>query len=163
MRRPARQPHNIEGRPNAPIGIGKTPGVDVGHMHKRRAPQRHTTARHKRVGRPHAPQIVHQIESRAVARRYALDIGHRQGESRALQQSAELPKIGERRHTRRGAAFDFAFGLGKGLSQLRQGFAAKERRQKQSIRLERAADLREHTRQVIGKVQRQAGHDEIEA
>ena len=55
--------------------------------------------------------------------------------SRALQQGAEIAQIGKRRDARRDAAFDLAFGGGKGLAQFGERLAAEKRGEKQSIGL----------------------------
>ncbi len=95
-------------------------------------------------------------------RDHTIDVGHRQRKARALQQSAELAQIGERRDPRRHAAFHFAFGGGEGLPQLGQRLAAEERREKQSVGFERAANLHENARQIVDELQRQRRDDEIE-
>jgi hypothetical protein len=69
---------------------------------------------------------------------------------------------GKGSHARRHAAFDLALGLREGLAQFVQRLAADQRRQKQAVRLQRAADLDQRARQVIHKLQRQRRDHEIE-
>ena len=116
----------------------------------------------QRVGRAHAPQIAHQGERSVVAHGDAIDVGHRQRKAGALQQSAELAQIGEWRDARRSAAFDFALGRGKGLPQLGERLAAEQSGEKQSVGLQRTADLHQHARQIVDELQRQRRDDEIE-
>ena len=162
VRRPARQPDDLEGRAHAAVGIGEALGIDFHHPPQRRAPQRRAAALDQRIGRAHAAQIVHQRERRGVAHGDAVDVGDRQREARALQQRAEIAQIGERRDARRDAALDLGLGRGERLAQLGQAFAADHRRQEQPVRLERAADLDQRARQVVDELQRQRRHHEIE-
>ena len=97
-----------------------------------------------------------------IAHHDAVDVGDRQGKPDALQQRADIAQIGKRRHPRRHAAFAFGFRRRKGLPQLGQRIAADHRRQQQPVRLQRAADLRQHARQVVDELQRQRGDREVE-
>ena len=63
---------------------------------------------------------------------------------------------------RRSAAFDFAFGRSEGLPQFGQRLAAEQRSEKQTIRLERAANLQKHAGQIVDELQCQGGHDEVD-
>ena len=109
MRRPARQPHDLERRVHAAISIGITRAVDFHHPVEGGAPERLAAALDERIGRAHAPQVMHQIERRSVPHHDAIDIGDRQGEAGTLQQRTKLAHIDERRHPRRYAAFDLRF------------------------------------------------------
>ena len=79
-----------------------------------------------------------------------------------MQKRAELAHIGERRDARRRAALDLAFSRGKCLAQFAEAGAADQRRQQQTVGLERAADLDQRAGQIIYKLQRQAGDNQIE-
>ena len=68
-----------------------------------------------------------------VAHRDALDVRHRQGETRPLQQRAEIAHIGEGRDARADAAFDLRLGGGEGLAQLGQGRAAEHAGEEQAV------------------------------
>ena len=103
-----------------------------------------------------------KCEHRLVAHGQPVAIDHRQRKSGALQQRAELAHIGERRHAWRDAAFDLALGLREGFAQFGEAVAADQRRQQQTVRLERAADLDQRAGQVVDKLQRQRRDDQIE-
>ncbi len=162
MRRPARQPDDIEGGADAAVGIGEALAIDLRHAQQRRAAQRRTAALGQHIGRAHAPQILHQREGIVVAHHDAIDIRHRQRKAGALQQRADVAQVGERRDARRDAAFNLGLGGGERLTQFGQRLAADGRREQQAIRLQRAADLRQHARQIVDELQCQRGDREIE-
>ena len=128
----------------------------------RRAARRRPPPLDQDIGRAHAPQIVHQRERIVVTHHDAIDIGDRQRKAGALQQRADIAQIGERRDARRHPAFAFGFGRGKGLPQFGQRIAADHRRQQQPVRLQRAADLRQHAGQIVDELEGERGDREIE-
>ena len=162
VRRPAGQPDHIEGGADAAVGIGKSFGVDLRHPQQRGAAGRRSPPLHQDVGRAHAPQILHQRERVVIAHHDAVDIGDRQREAGALQQRADVAQIGKRRDAGRNPAFAFGFRRGKGLPQFGQRVAADHRRQQQPVRLQRAADLRQHAGQIVDELQGERGDNEIE-
>jgi predicted amidophosphoribosyltransferase len=105
---------------------------------------------------------MHQGEGRIVTHNESIDIGHRQRKAGALQQSAEIAQIGERRDAGRYSGLDLGLGGGKGLPQLGERLPAEKRGEKKPVRLERAADLDERARQVVDDMEREQGDDEIE-
>ena len=135
MRRPARQPHDLERRADAAVRIGEALGIDLGHAHERRAAQRRAAALGERIGGAHAAKFRHQREGRGVAHGQAIDVGHRQREAGALKQRAQFAHVGERRDMRRDAALDLGLGGREGLAQLGQRVAAEQRRKEQAVGL----------------------------
>ena len=162
MRRPAGQPDHVEGGADAAVGIGKALGVDLRHPQHRGAAGRRAPPLDQDIGRAHPPEILHQRKRAVVAHHDAIDVGDRQREAGALQQRADIAQIGERRDARRHAALAFGFGGGKGLPQLGQRIAADHRRQQQPVGPQRAADLRQHARQIVDELERKRGDGEIE-
>ena len=130
---------------------------------KRRAPQRRAAARNERIGRAHAPQIVHQAKRGIVAHGEPIDIGHRQRKSGALQQSAEFAQIGERRNARRERRLRSRFRRRRRIGAAR---SASRRRASAAINkpsgFERAANLHQRAGQIVDELQRQRRHHEIE-
>ncbi len=162
MRRPAREPDHVKRRADAAIRVGKTLGVNLRHPQHRGAAGRCPSAFEENIGGTHPPQILHQRERVVVPHHDAIDIGDRQREPRALQQPADVAQIGKRRDARRHPAFAFGLGGRKRLPQLGQRIAADHRREQQPVGPERAADLREHTGQIIHKLKGERGDDEVE-
>ena len=162
MRRPARQPDHIEGGADAAVGVGESFAVDLRHPQQRGAAGRRAAAFHQHIGRAHPPQILHQRERVVVAHHDAVDVGDRQRKTCALQQRADIAQVGERRHARRHSALKLGFRRRKRLPQFGQRIAADHRRQQQPIRLQRAADLRQHAGQVVDELQGQRGDCEVD-
>ena len=162
MRRPARQPDDVERGADASVAVGKTFGIDLRHAQQRRTAQRRAAALGQHIGRAHSPQILHQREGVVVAHDHAIDVGDRKREAGALQQRAEIAQVRERQHARRQPALELDLRRSKGLPQFGQRVAAEQRGEKQAIRPQRAADLRQHARQIIGKVQRKRREHEVE-
>ena len=162
MRRPAGQPDHIESRADAAVGIGKSFAVDLRHPQHGGAAGRRTPPLDQDIGRSHPPQIGHQRERAVVAHHDAIDVGDRQRKARALQQAAYVAQIGKRQDARRHAAFAFDFRRRKGLPQLGQRIATDHRRQQQPVRLQRAADLRQHAGQVVDELKRERRDGKIQ-
>ena len=162
MRRPAGQPDHVEGGADAAVGIGKAFAVNLRHPQHGGAAGRRAPPLDQNIGRAHAPQIVHQRERVVVAHHDAIDVGDRQRKARALQQRADIAQIGKRRDARRHAALAFGFRRRKGLPELGQRIAADHRRQQQPVRLQRAADLRQHAGQIVDELKGERGDGEIE-
>jgi hypothetical protein len=80
-----------------------------------------------------------------------------------LQQGAEIAHIGERRDAGREAARGLALGDGEGLPQFGEAAAAQQRSHEQPVRLERPPHLRQHTRQIVHRLERQRRGHKIEA
>ena len=122
MRRPARQPDDLEGRAHAAVGIGEALGIDF--RPSAAASRAAAALRRRSVSTLVAPMRRRSCISASgdgIAHRDAVDVGDRQREARALQQRAEIAQVGERRDARRDAAFDFALGLREGLRAARSG------------------------------------------
>ena len=117
----------------------------------------------QRVGRAHGAQIPDQPEHRVVAHRQRLDIGDRQRKAGALQQGAGVADIGERRDARAGAAIELGLGGDQAFAQLGKRAAAGHGAEKQPVGPQRAPDLDQRARNVVGLVQRQQRHGEVEA
>ena len=162
MRRPAGQPDHVEGRADAAIRIGKAFAVDLRHPQHGGAAGRRSPPFDQNIGRAHPPEIGHQRERAVVAHHDAIDVGDRQRKPGALQQRADIAQIRERRDARRYPALAFGFRRGKGLPQLGQRIAADHRRQQQPVRLQRAADLRQHAGQIVDELERERRDGEIE-
>ena len=121
------------------------------------------TPSNENIGFAQRAQIGEQARDIAIAHDRALDIGDGKRKSRPLQKPAELAHIAERRDARTYAAGDFRFRSSEGELQLLQSLAAKQACDKDTVRLEHAADLHQRARKIVDRMQRQnAGHD-IEA
>jgi len=162
MRRPAREPRDLEGRAQAAVRIGKAFFVKLRHTHQCRALERHSPALDQRVRCAHSAQIAHDGECAVVADDQLVRVGDGQRKAGALQQGTKIPQIREGRDARRQPAFHFTFSERKRLAQFGQRFAAEERGKHQPIRPQRAADLNECTGKVVDRLQCERRDGEIE-
>ena len=153
VRRPGGEPDDVEGGADAAVRVGEALGIDLCHLEKRGAAGRPAAALEEEVGRAHPPQIVHQGKGVVIAHHNAVDIGHRKCKPGPLQQRADIAQIRKRRHARRDTALAFGLGRRERLPQLGERIAADHGREQQPIRLQRAADLREHAGQIVDKLE----------
>ena len=107
-------------------------------------------------------EIGHQRERAVVAHHDAIDVGDRQRKARALQQRADIAQIGKRRDARRHPALAFGFRRGKGLPSSVSVSPPIIAASNSPSGLQRAADLRQHARQIVDELERERGDDEIE-
>ncbi len=97
-----------------------------------------------------------------VAHGHPVDVRDRQGEAGPLQQGRPVIGVGEGRHARTHPGRHFRFRLQQGLAQFGQGRAAQDRADEQTIRLQRPPRLDQGSDQVIGPVQRQGRHHQVQ-
>ncbi len=161
MRRPGGEPHEIEGRAQAPVRIGEFLGVNSRCAQKHLPPQRLAAARVQRVRGPHSAQVGQQRENVRVADDHPIEIDDRQRQTSALRQSAERPHVNKGRDPRRRAAENLALGDGEALSQLGQRFAANHRRDQKAVGFQGAPHLHQRARQVVHCLERKQRDDEV--
>jgi hypothetical protein len=112
---------------------------------------------------PRRSQIRQQSERVRIQQTNILDIRHRQHEPRPLQQMRAIAQLRERRDPRRRPARDLRLRLGQCRTQFRQRPQSRQTGQQHPLGPQRLAQLQQRARQVVDPVQRQAGHDQIEA
>ena len=98
-----------------------------------------------------------------VADGHGLDIGDRQRETGTLQQGAGIADIGERGDAWAGAAKKLGFGSDQAFAKLGERAAAGHRAEKQPVGPQRTPDLDQRAWNVVGLMQRQQRHGEVDA
>lgn len=89
----------------------------------------------------HCSQVAHQFQGVRICRRQGETVGNRQGETRALQNSAEVSDFGHRRNAGGQSTAKIGFRLGQRASQFRQCLPAKQDTKKKTIRFQCAPCL----------------------
>ena len=157
-RGPARHDRNMQVlRDTSVIVTGQTP-QRIGQQGSRRELAR---ALAQGICLASVPQIRDQTHRGLVRQMDHIQIRHRQGKSRALQQSGTVPQPGEGRYPWRNPTLMHSFGFHQRMAQPGQRRQNGHAGQKQPIGHKYITDLRQQTRQVIDPVQRQAGHHQI--
>ncbi len=117
----------------------------------------------QRVGLAHGAKIGHQPERRIVSHPDGIEVGDRQIETGALQESGGVAQIGEWGDPGRSASGGGGIGGKQAAAQFGQRFAAEQAGEKKAARLERALDLGECAGQVLRPVQGETARNQVEA
>lgn len=103
----------------------------------------------------HLSQLSHQMPGRCVADVQGQAVGHRQSQTRALQDRTQIPNFAHRGHTRRQPARYLDLCLAQGRAQLVQRLAPETDPKKRTIRAQGPRALYDLAHRIIGPVQRQ--------
>lgn len=127
------------------------------HRPSRRSPQ----PTRQSVPFPHRPQIPQKGPEIPVSHRLCEAVCHGKGESRPLQQRAEISNLTHRQDAWRQAARHFRLRLRQTGAQFRQGLPTKQETKEQTIRTQGAPTLDKLTNRIIGPMQRQTVDHQI--
>src|ERR1700722_9652634 len=163
MRRPGCEPDEIEGRAQTPVRIGEALRVDGGGPQENFATQRFAATRMQRVRAAHSAEAGENREYIRITDDRAIEIDDWQRQARALRKAPESAHVDKGGDSRRRAAKNLALRDGQALSQFGQRLAPNDRRDQETVALQRAPHLDQGARQIVHRLQSEQRDGKIEA